>query len=64
MSCTEKLRTFQNLVDMVLLSGLIKIVAIDPAVRETSFSKKQFQLKPSFVRSDGGEWHVFFMLCY
>lgn len=40
------------------------MVAIDPAVRETSFSKKQFQLKPSFVRSDGGEWHVFFMLCY
>lgn len=55
MSCPEKLRTFQNLLDMVLLSRLIQIVAVDPAVKETSFSKKQFQVKPSFVRSDSGE---------
>lgn len=59
MSCPEKLRAFQNLLDMVLLSRLIQIVAIAPVVKETSFSKKQFQLQPSFVRSDGGEWHVF-----
>lgn len=54
-SCPEKLRTFQNLLDMVLLSRLIQIVAVDPAVKEISFSKEQFQLKPSFMRSDGGQ---------
>lgn len=41
--------------DVVLLSGLIKIVAISSKAEETSFSKKQFQLKPSFVRSDREE---------
>lgn len=51
----KKLRPFQNLVNVILLSGLIKIVVTNSKVKETSFSKKQFQLKPSFVRSDGRE---------
>lgn len=41
--------------DVVLLSGLIRIVAISSKVEETSFRKKQFQLKPSFVRAEGEE---------
>lgn len=39
----KDLRPFQSLVDRPTLSGLIKVAAVNPVVKEASFSKSNFR---------------------